>query len=75
MVENVEISYDGLWHILLERKMRKQDLKEQAQLTSECIAKLGRCESVHLKSLIKICQVLDCGIEDIVKVKLIKKGE
>ena len=40
MIGGVIINYDGLWKILLERKMRKQDLKMKAGLTHELIAKL-----------------------------------
>ena len=73
MIGGVIINYDGLWKILLERKMRKQDLKLKAGLTHELIAKLGRGESVHLDALLKICKVLDCELNDIMEVKFIRE--
>lgn len=73
MIGGVIINYEGLWKILLERKMRKQDLKMKAGLTHELIAKLGRGESVHLDALLKICKVLDCELNDIMEVKFIRE--
>ena len=73
MIGGVIINYDGLWKILLERKMRKQDLKMKAGLTHELIAKLGRGESVHLDALLKICKVLDGELNDIMEVKFIRE--
>ena len=73
MIGGVIINYDGLWKILLERKMRKQDLKMKAGLTHELIAKLGRGESVHLDALLKIGKVLDCELNDIMEVKFIRE--
>ena len=73
MKSEVKISYDGLWHLLLEKKIKKQELRVQAGLTHELIAKLGRGESVHLDALLKICKVLDCELNDIMEVKFIRE--
>ena len=45
--------------------MRKEDLRIAAGLTSTVIAKLGHNEDVSTKVLLKICNALDCRIEDI----------
>ena len=75
MVDGVKISYDGLWKILIEKKMRKQDLRIKAGLTNELISKLGKGESVHLDALIKICKALDCKLNDILEVEIVKDGD
>ena len=75
MVDGVKISYDGLWKILIDKKMRKQDLRIKAGLTNELISKLGKSESVHLDALIKICKALDCNLNDILEVEIIKESE
>lgn len=63
------ISYDKLWALLIERKMKKKDLQEQTRLSSAVIAKLGKNLPVHLVTLMKICDVLHCNLFDIVEMK------
>ncbi len=62
----MKISYNKLWKILIDKKMRKMDLQNLAGLSSTSIAKLGKDEPVTMEVLIKICIALDCNIGDIV---------
>jgi DNA-binding Xre family transcriptional regulator len=62
----MKISYNKLWKILIDKKMRKMDLQNLAGLSSASIAKLGKDEPVTMEVLIKICIALDCNIGDIV---------
>jgi DNA-binding Xre family transcriptional regulator len=48
--------------------MKKEDLRVKAGITTTAMAKLGRNETVHMDILLKICQALDCGIEDILEI-------
>ncbi len=61
------ISYDKLWKLLIDRKMNKTDLKEQAQITYNVLARLGKGQPVNLKSIYKICKCLNCNIGDIME--------
>ncbi|WP_411954761.1 helix-turn-helix domain-containing protein [Alkalibacillus sp. S2W] len=63
------ISYDKLWKLLIDRKMNKTDLKDQAGITYNVIARLGKGESVSLESLYKICKCLECNIGNIMEFK------
>ena len=62
------VSYKKLWKILIDRDMRKEDLRIAAGLTTTTIAKLGKNETVHLDIILKICKVLDCDINDIMEI-------
>ena len=62
------VCYKKLWKLLIDKDMRKEDLRIAAGLTSTAIAKLGRNEDVSTKILIKICQTLDCDISDIMEI-------
>ena len=62
------VSYKKLWKLLIDKDMRKEDLRIAAGLTSTAIAKLGRNEDVSTKILLKICQTLDCDISDIIEI-------
>ena len=62
----MSISYDKLWKLLIDRKMNRTDLRENAGVSSNIIAKMGKNEFVSMESLFKICQALNCNIGDIV---------
>lgn len=61
------LSYNGLWKILIDKGMRKIDLKEQIGISSGTLAKLSKDEPVALTVLERICEALDCQIGDIVE--------
>ena len=69
----MEISYDKLWKLMIDKKINKTQLSEKAGITTNAMAKLGKNESVQIEILVKICKVLECNIEDIAELK--KEGE
>ena len=64
----MEISYNKLWKLLIDKNMKKKDLRDTAKISSNTIARMGKNEEVSLDVLIKICEALDCDIGDIVSV-------
>ena len=64
----MHISYKPLWHTLIERNMRKEDLRLAAGLTTHMIANMGK-EGKHISmdTLARICETLDCGIMDVIE--------
>lgn len=63
------LSYNKLWKMLIDRKLKKKDLQKMTHLSSSVIAKMGRDESVHLDTIVKICIALQCNISDIVELQ------
>jgi DNA-binding Xre family transcriptional regulator len=63
------ISYNGLWKIMADKKLQKKDLTDELKISSATVAKMGKGESVSLNVLIRICQLLDCNIGDIVSIE------
>ena len=61
-------SYKKLWKMLIDRDMSKSDLRIRAHISSVTLAKLGKGQSVTTSVLVRICNVLDCNIGDIVDV-------
>ena len=51
-------SYKKLWKLLIDKDMKKEDLRKAAGLTTTAMAKLGRNEDVKTSVLLKICNVL-----------------
>lgn len=61
-------SYNKLWKLMIDKKINKTQLCKAAGITTNAMAKLGRDESVSLETLEKICEALDCNIEDVVEI-------
>ena len=64
----MSVTYTKLWKLLLDKKMKRTDLKSIAGISSSTLAKLGKDEYVSLESIEKICCALDCNIDQIVDV-------
>ncbi len=60
------ISYNKLWKILIDKKMKKIELMKAANIGTTTLAKLSKDQQVSMEVLSKICKVLDCNIGDIV---------
>ena len=52
---------------LKERGMRKEDLRLAAGLTTNMIANMGKGEHISMKTLLRICEALNCGILDVIE--------
>lgn len=63
----MRISYNKLWKMLIDKNMKKSDLKDQAGISSASLAKLGRGDNITTDVLLKICETLNCRIEDILE--------
>ena len=63
----MRISYNKLWKMLIDKNMKKSDLKEKAGISSASLAKLGKGDNITTGVLLRICEVMDCRIEDILE--------
>ena len=61
----MRIQYNKLWKILIDKNMKKVDLKDAAEISSNSLAKLGKNEPVRMDVLMKIAKALDCKVEDL----------
>lgn len=62
------VCYNKLWKMLIDRKMKKKDLIALTGISRGTMAKLGKDENVNTEVLVRICQALNCTIDDIVEV-------
>ena len=62
------ISYNRLWKLLIDKGIKRTELKQLAGVSTNVIAKLGKNEPVAMETLAKICIALQCGIDDIVEI-------
>lgn len=61
------ISYKKLWHLLIDREMKKSDLMRLSNISTTSMAKLSKNENVTTDVLQKICKALKCDIADIME--------
>lgn len=61
------VSYDRLWKMLIDKKMKKVDLMRKAQISSNALAHLSKDESVSIEVIRKICMALECTPNDILE--------
>lgn len=60
-------SYNKLWKLMIDKKMNKTKLRVAANISTNAMAKIGRDESVPIETLEKICDILECKIDDILE--------
>lgn len=63
----MHISYNKLWKLLIDKNMTKMELKDAAGISAASIAKLGKGGNITTDVLLKICETLNCRIEDILE--------
>ncbi len=68
------ISYNKLWKLLIDKGIKRTELKQLAGVSTNVIAKLGKSEPVAMKTLAKVCAALQCGVDDIVEMKTDDNG-
>ena len=68
MFSEMSISYKKLWHLLIDRNMKKKDLQHLTNLTHYTMNKLSRDEDVTTETLGKICAALNCKVDDVLEI-------
>ena len=63
----MRISYNKLWKMLIDKNMKKSDLKEKARISSASLAKLGKGDNITTDVLLRICEAMNCHLDDIME--------
>lgn len=63
----MKMSYNKLWKLLIDKKMKKSDLRKNAKVSSSTLAKLTNDENVTTDVLARICNELECDVSDIME--------
>ena len=69
MVKAMEITYNKLWKLLIDRDMSKKELCKISGVSSTTIAKLGRNANVNTDVILKICLALSVQPGEIMEIK------
>ena len=60
-------SYKKLWKLLIDKEIKKKDLVAIAGISPATETKMGRNGHVSTEVLAKICEALNCNVEDILE--------
>lgn len=58
---------------MIDKNINKTKLREEAGISSNAMAKMGKNEDVRVEVLVKICKYLDCAVDDIMEITQEKK--
>ena len=61
----MRVSYNKLWHLLLDRRLKKMELKKLTGISATTLANMSRDKNVSLDVLLRVCDVLGCNFSDI----------
>ena len=60
------VSYDKLWKLLIDQKIRRTQLVHLSGISSMDMTKMRKNKFFRLEVLIRICSILHCQIDDII---------
>ena len=74
------VCYNKLWKLLIDKNMKKKDLRLATGMSTTALAKLGKNENLTTGVLQKICTGLECDVSDIMEMidvpdELIEDGQ
>ena len=64
----MKVNYKKLWKKLIELDMSKTELIQKSKVTTNQVARMGKCEDVRVETLAKICTVLGCTFDVIAEI-------
>lgn len=59
------VNYIKLWKLLLDKNMKKVEMKDLSGISNSTLAKLGKNEYVSMECVERICRVLRCDVGDV----------
>ena len=66
-------SYERLWELTLKRRINKTYLRDMAGITNSTLSRLSKDETVSMEALARLCEALQCQLEEIIEYKLENK--
>lgn len=61
------IVFDKLWKTMKEKNVSTYKLREECGIDSKTVRRLKANENIETKTLNRLCEVLNCKIEDIIE--------
>ena len=64
----MDVCYNKLFKLLIDKGMKKTDLRMATGISPNTLTKLSNHEYVSMEVLVKICRALQCDVGDIMEV-------
>lgn len=64
----MNVSYNKLFKLLIDKGMKKTELRKVTGISPNTLTKLSNNEYVSMEVLVKICRALNCDVGDIMEV-------
>ena len=64
----MSVSYKKLFKLLIDKDMKKKDLRELAGIGNSTMTKLANNENVTVEVMAKICAALNCKLDDLIEI-------
>ena len=61
----MEVNYNKLWKQMIDKGMKKSELRELTGIGTNTLAKLNKNQPVSMEVLMKLCEKLECDISDV----------
>ena len=61
------VCYDKLFHLMIDKDITNAQLREKAGVSANIITRLKKDEYISLESIEKICEVMNCGVDEILE--------
>ena len=67
-VNNMKVSYNNLFKLLIDANLTKTEFAEKIGLSSGTLAKLSKGQAISMDKLIDICDYFNCTFDDVVEI-------
>lgn len=64
----MDVCYNKLFKLLIDKGMKRSELKRQVGLSQGTLAKLSKNEMVSMDVIVRICRALDCTVDEILDI-------
>ena len=62
------VSYRKLWKLLIDKDLKKTDLREMSGISTNALAKMGKNERVGTDVIERVCLALNCDVGDVMEI-------
>ena len=63
----MNVNYNKLWKLMIDKGYSKKRLCKEGNITTNAMARMGKNKDVRLMTLVRICEIFNCTLDDIVE--------
>lgn len=67
--ERIKVNYKPLWKMMIDKDISKGEFRAKTGIAPSTFAKMSNNEYVALDVLVRICNAMNCGLDDIVEIE------